>query len=277
MNAVINKILEGHRKIVVTGHFGTGKTEFAVSLAFALAGAISEISAGKDACRGGLSEEAAAGQKAKCAKRIALADLDIENPYFRSREKQEQLEMAGVMVYSDPFGGRNGTELQTISAGVRAPLEDRDCIAIMDTGGDHVGAKILNQFGRYFEPDGYQMFCVINKNRPGCDTLEKAEGHIKSIESVTGLRITGLVSNTHLIQETTAETVAEGWDFVNRLSERVGIPVICACCKQDIAEEIIKRGKISDAYPGGEGKEGEDLPVFPIGMFMRADYLDMKV
>ena len=104
----------GPRKIAVTGHFGCGKTEFAVSLAFALA-------------------------KLNIPN-LAMADLDVENPYFRSRERMDELEAVGVRVYSDPYHGKNGSELQTLDPAIRAPLENPESRVILDAGGDFTGA-----------------------------------------------------------------------------------------------------------------------------------------
>lgn len=226
----------GPRKIAVTGHFGSGKTEFAVSLAFALA-------------------------RCGSAKHLALCDLDIENPYFRSREQGDALEHAGIRCYSDPFGGRNGSELQTVSAAVRAPLEDDDCRVILDCGGDNSGAMILKQFQKYFTPGEYQLLCVVNQNRPGTDTPEKAAAHLRAIEAASGLTVTGLISNSHLIRYTTAETVREGWDFAKQVEALTGVPALCACCMETVAAEL------NDA----------DFDVFPIGMYMRDSYLDKQV
>ncbi|MGN1002198.1 MAG: hypothetical protein ACI4PC_05455 [Oscillospiraceae bacterium] len=226
----------GPRRIAVTGHFGCGKTEFAVSLAFALA------ALGKD-------------------ERLALADLDVENPYFRSRERKEPLERAGVKVYSDPYGGRNASELQTIDAAIRAPLEDAGCRVILDAGGDFTGAKILNQYKKYFTPGDYQLLCVVNKNRPGTDTVEKALLHLRAIEEATGLRVTGLISNSHLVRLTTAADVAEGWAFTRQVEEASGVPALCACCMESLLPET----------------EGRGFELFPIGMYMRDSYLDKPV
>jgi len=226
----------GPRKLAVTGHFGSGKTEFAVSLAFALV-------------RCGLRE------------RLALCDLDIENPYFRSREQGDALEQAGIKTYSDPYGGRNGSELQTISAAIRAPLEDENCRVILDCGGDNTGAMVLNQFSKYFTPGSYQLLCVVNCNRPGTNTPEKAAAHIRAIEQTTGLSVTGLISNAHLIRYTTAETVAEGWNFTRKTEALTGIPALCACCMESLLPEL----------------EGCGFPLFPIGMYMRESYLDKQV
>ena len=234
MTDFLRQMHTGPRKIAVTGHFGSGKTEFAVSLAFALAKLPHE--------------------------RLALADLDIENPYFRSRERKEALEALGLRVYSDPYGGRNGSELQTIDSAIRAPLEDEGCRVILDTGGDFSGAMVLNQFKKYFQSD-YQLLCVVNRNRPGTDTVEKALEHLRAIENTTGLCVTGLVSNSHLIRFTTAQDVRDGWDFTREVAARSGVPALCACCMESLVGEL----------------DGEDFDVFPIGMHMRESYLDKRI
>ena len=233
----LEEICAGPRKIAVTGHFGSGKTEFAVSLAFALAAL-------------------------ERGERLALCDLDIENPYFRSRERQEALNSVGVAVYSDPYNGRNGSELQTISAAIRAPLEDDGCRVILDCGGDGSGAMVLKQFAKYFaDPDDHRLLCVVNCGRPGTDTPEKAAAHIRAIEAATGLTVTGLVSNNHLIRYTTEETVLTGWDFTNQVAAATGVPALCACCMASLESAVRARG----------------IPVFPLGMHMRDSYLDKEV
>ena len=237
MYDLIQKLQTGPRKIAVTGHFGSGKTEFAVSLAFALAARNSS------------------------GEHLALCDLDIENPYFRSRERQDALNAAGVAVYSDPSGGRNGSELQTISAAIRAPLEDDGCRVILDCGGDNTGAMVLNQFSKYFPTGEYQLLCVVNCNRPGTDTPEKAAAHIRAIEETTGLTVTGLISNAHLIRFTTADTVLEGWTFTKQVEALSGVPALAACCMEPLVPEVA----------------GHGFDVFPIGMFMRDSYLDKQV
>ncbi len=234
MDAFLRAMAEGPRKIAVVGHFGTGKTEFAVSLAFALAEA-------------GI-------------KPLALVDLDIENPYFRSREQGDNLEQAGVRVYSDAYGGKSATELQTLDPAIRAPLEDERCRVICDLGGDPEGARLLNQYTRYFREDARLLF-VVNKSRPGTDTAEKALWQLRSIEAMTGLPITGLISNTHLLRLTGREEVLAGWDFTQALSRETGIPALCACCPRDLLPSL----------------EDTDLPLFPLGLYMRPTYLDRKL
>ncbi len=234
MNDFLKLMAYGPRKIAVTGHFGCGKTEFAVSLAFALA-------------------------KLNIPN-LALADLDVENPYFRSRERMDELEQAGVKVYSDPFRGKNGSELQTLDPAIRAPLENPDCRVILDAGGDFTGAMILNQYSKFLKHDTQLLF-VLNQNRPGTDTLDKALFQLRSIEKTTSLPVTGIISNTHFIRYTTAEDVLEGWDYAMELSRETGIPALCACCMESLVGEV----------------SGKGFDVFPIGMYMRDSYLDKQV
>ncbi len=234
MDAFLRDMATGPRKIAVAGHFGTGKTEFAVSLAFALA--------------------------AEGVSPLALADLDIENPYFRSREQGEALTAAGVKVYSDAYGGKSATELQTLDPAIRAPLEDENCRVICDLGGDPEGARLLNQYTRYFRENARLLY-VVNKNRPGTDTVPKALDQLRRIEAMTGLEITGLISNTHLLRLTERRDILEGWDFTLALAGETGLPALCACCPEGLLPELADSG----------------LPLFPMGLYMRPTYLDKQL
>lgn len=234
MTDFLSLMSEGPRKIAVTGHFGCGKTEFAVSLAMMLA--------------------------KMNIKELALADLDVENPYFRSRERMDILEKAGITVYSDPFHGKNGSELQTLDPAIRAPLENPNCRVILDAGGDFTGAMVLNQYSKFLKEETQLLF-VLNKNRPGTDTLEKALFQLRSIEKTTSLSVSGIISNTHLIRYTSVDDVIEGWDFAKELSRETGIPALCACCMESLVPQL----------------SGCGFDIFPIGMHMRESYLDKQV
>ena len=206
------------------------------------------------------SPPSGAGRTAEGVKPLALVDLDIENPYFRSREQGENLEKAGVRVYSDAYGGKSATELQTLDPAIRAPLEDEGCRVICDLGGDPEGARLLNQYTRYFRENARLLY-VVNKNRPGTNSLEKALWQLRSIEAITGLKITGLVSNTHLLRLTQREDVLEGWAFAEALGKEAGLPVLCACSSRDLLGQLGDTG----------------LPLFPMGLYMRPTYLDRQL
>ena len=224
------------RILVVTGHYGSGKTEFSVSLAMLLR---------KLDMTGG--------------KRLAVVDLDVANPYFRSRERKELLRQNGIELIASFYDSEITAELPAISADVRKPMEDENCFVIVDVGGNDAGARVLGQFRRYFE--GNHLFLtVVNANRPETRDLEGALFHLESIEAETGLKVDGIVDNCHLVMETTAETVKKGRRFCEKVSEASGIPIFCDC----YPEALVNRSDL----------EGVSDHLMPLGMYMRESWLD---
>lgn len=187
------------RLTLVTGHYGTGKTEFSVNLALALAG------------------EGA---------RVALADLDIVNPYFRSRERRELLEAAGVRLVATSQALADA-DVPALPAELHALLEDRAVRGVLDVGGDPSGARVLRRYRPRILREDYQLLYVINAARPEVRTAERSVEYLRAIEAVAGLPCTGLVNNTHLCGETTPETVREGALLAREVSRMTGIPVVC--------------------------------------------------
>ena len=222
------------RKIVVTGHYGSGKTEFAVSLAMLFA----------------------AGNAGK----TALIDLDIINPYFRSRERRDMLEKAGIPVYGSVYKTEITAEFPALGADVRAPLEDAGCRAIIDAGGNDSGAIALIQFKKYLLDNETTVLAVINANRPETSGIAGAIGHLAAIEEATGLEVAGIVNNCHLLRETTADTVFKGHDFCTRVCEATGKTLWCDC------------------YPVGivapEELSGLSGNLMPMGLYMRQTWMD---
>lgn len=214
-----------HRISIVTGHYGTGKTEFAVNLALALA---------------------EAGQ------RVMLADLDIVNPYFRSRERRDELEAAGIRLISTSQACSDA-DVPAIPAELLALLEDREARGVLDIGGDPVGARVLARFRPKLEREDRQLLYVLNANRPEVREPERAVAYLRGIEDTTGLTCTGLVNNTHLCGETTAEEIRKGAALAAAVSRETGIPVLC-----HVAEERFVSA-LSDLSE----------PVFPITIKMK--------
>ena len=225
------------RMIVIAGHYGSGKTELAVSLAMELAKA-----------------------QNRAYPRLALVDLDVANPYFRSRERMELLEAHGVRVYGDAFHSTGATaELPALTAALRAPLEDGQCQTIVDLGGNDAGARVLRQFGKYFEGNDHELWAVVNFRRFETLTVEAAREHVEAIQNELQIRVTGLAHNTHLLRETTADVIREGWEKAKALSDAMKLPLLFTC------------------YPAGivqpEALEGIS-PLRPLGLYMRPAYLD---
>lgn len=180
---------------VVAGHYGSGKTEFAVSLAL------------REAARG---------------RRVALIDLDVVNPYFRSREAATPLEAAGVWVISSSLGHVATVEIPAIAPEVRAPIADPARDVIVDLGGDDVGARVVVQIRADLRRRGYELLLVVNAHRPETRDAAGVRRHLERIEAATGLTASGLVSATHLLRETTAADVRVFSVPANELAMRVG-------------------------------------------------------
>lgn len=225
------------RILVVTGHYGSGKTEFCVSLAMRLA-----------QCGYGPYS------------RLALIDLDIANPYFRSRERKDLLEQAGVSVYGNAYEHEITAELPALGANIRAPLEDRDCRVIVDVGGNDTGALVLNQFGKYLGPDDALFLTVVNANRPETRNVEGALEHLEAIERKTGRRVEGVINNCHLLRETDAGCVEKGHELCERLCAATGRFIWCDCYPQGIVSPEEVEGK----YPHP----------MPLGLYMRPSWID---
>lgn len=237
--------MKTHRILAVVGHYGSGKTEFAVNLALSLR---------------------------TSGKKTALADLDIANPYFRSRERQEYLESKGIAVYSNAYKYDITQDLPAIDAAIRAPLEDMDCHVVLDAGGDDSGARILNQFRKYLLTEEAELLCVINANRRETDRPEGALDHLLRIEAETGIPVSGLVSNTHMLRETTAKDIAEGIRLCREVSERLEasgrkVPLKYVCCVEEFIAEFAAR------YP----ELAAENNIYPITLYMRPTWLDVPV
>lgn len=224
-------MLNDKRIRIIVGHYGSGKTEFAVNYAMNLA---------------------------KVQTNVALADLDVVNVYFRSREKAEMMEAHGIKVHSSALGHASNLDLPSISAGIMGPLQDETCQVILDVGGDSTGARALSSFKTIINFMGYDMFLVVNAYREETQTLEGVMDHVEKIEAQTGLKITGLINNTHLLRETTIDDVLKGQALVKSVSEKLNIPIKYISAIEKVAQTIS-----SDV-------DGE---IMPIKMYMREEWM----
>ena len=179
---------------IVTGHYGSGKTEFAVNLAFRLA---------------------------REGNAVTLADLDIVNPYFCSRERKAELTETGIRVIVSKGAD---SDLPAINPEVYALFEPGMC-GIIDAGGDAPGAQALGRFSQKIKCIPYELLCVVNFNRPETNTPQKGAAYLREIEYSARISATGLVNNTHLDHETTMHDILRGAELLEELSVLAGIPV----------------------------------------------------
>lgn len=185
------------RMRIVTGHYGSGKTEYAVNLALALAGE---------------------------GRRTALADLDIVNPYFRSFEQTKRLEAAGVQVIVTSCGG--AADIPALNPAVMSIFQNKEITGVLDIGGDPIGARVLARFAYQLNPDEFDLLFVLNANRPETKDAESAISYMRGIEAECHQKVTGIVNNTHLCGETSLEDILRGAALAREVSEFTGIPIV---------------------------------------------------
>ena len=223
-------MLNDNRIRIIIGHYGSGKSEFSVNYAVKLA---------------------------EMGRKVAIADLDIVNMYFRSREKTKEMEELGVKVIGSQINAP-AIEVPSISAEVYGPLQDETYDIVLDVGGDQVGARALGRYVEYFKEGNYDMFFVLNANRPETQTLEKTLEYMTKIQDVSRAKITGIVNNTHLLKSTTAEDVLRGQQLALEVAERTNIKLRYISVLEDVVPNL------------PNDLEGE---LFPIKLFMRDEWM----
>ena len=223
--------MEHKRLTLFAGHYGSGKTNIAVNYALHLAGE---------------------------GKQVCIADLDIVNPYFRTKDSAAVLEKAGVTLISPQFANTN-VDLPALPAEAYRLVADKRVYGIMDIGGDDRGAYAL---GRYvpgiLEENNYRMAFVANCYRPLTRTPEEALEVMGEIEQACGLKFTDIINNSNLGPETTAETVLDSRAYMEKLSELSGLPIFATTAVTAVAEEL--QDTVSPILPLKLQEKYFDLP-----------------
>ena len=223
--------MEHKRLTLFAGHYGSGKTNIAVNYALHLA---------------------AEGKK------VCIADLDIVNPYFRTKDSAAVLEAAGVHLISPQFANTN-VDLPALPAEAYRLVQDKSIYGIMDIGGDDRGAYAL---GRYVpalkEENNYRMVFVANASRSLTRTPEEALEVMREIEEACGLSFTDIINNTNLASETTAETVLNSQDYMKKLSSLSGLPIFATSAETAVAAQL--EGKLPNVLPLQLQEKYFDLP-----------------
>jgi len=203
-------MLKDNRIRIICGHYGSGKTEFAINYSLAL-------KASQD--------------------KVAIADMDVVNPYFRSREKAEFLKKQGIKVIYSSLDG-TALDLPAISGEVGTLIIGNEWNLILDVGGDNVGARALASQTQDIRPDDYDMFFIINAYRPETQNAEDVISHLKAIEETTGIKVTGLVNNTHMMKQTTLEDVLFGQKVSEEVSKKLNLPIKYISCIEEVEKQL---------------------------------------
>lgn len=208
------------RITLFAGHYGSGKTNIAVNYAKHV------LSSGKE---------------------CVLADIDIVNPYYRAKDSAAELETMGIHVISSSFANSN-VDVPALPGEVYSVIDNREKCAIIDVGGDDRGALAL---GRYvpaiIKENNYDMLFVLNARRPLTSDVKGALDAMNEISLACRLPFTGIVNNTNIGVETTAETVLSSMEFANELSLITGLEIKMTTVVNSLVPEL--EGKIPNLFP----------------------------
>ena len=172
----------------------------------------------------------------KSGRQTSLADIDVVNPYFRSKDSEADLTAAGVEVIALPFANSN-VDLPALPSAVYGLVERRDRFAVMDIGGDDRGATALGRFAPYIlRENDFEMIFVANFYRPLTRTAEEALEVMREISAVCAIPFTGIVNNSNLGEETAADSVKATFGEAEKLAMLSGVPLLFTAVRDDLAE-----------------------------------------
>lgn len=195
---------------IFAGHFGSGKTETAVNYAFAMK---------------------------KLDKEVAIVDLDIVNPFFRTADIKDQFQEEGIKAILPVFANTN-VDVPALPPEINIVFEQKNYECVIDVGGDDLGARALSRYRNQIETEDYNMYMVINTLRPETESPDRILQMLQDIQGSSKLKVTGFVNNTNLLDETTVEHIIEGHKIIQEASKLSGIPIAFVACMDYLEEEL---------------------------------------
>lgn len=213
-------IIDYKRLTLLCGHYGSGKTNVAVNMAFDLKNQYENV---------------------------AVADLDIVNPYFRTKDSLEDFKERNIRLICSEYANSN-VDIPALPQDMYAITDDRTLKVILDIGGDDRGALALGRLAPQInEENDFHMLMVINKFRPLTPDTQSTLEVMREVEAAGGIHFTGLVNNSNLGEETTAEDILKSVKYAEEVAEKSGLPVIATTVKEDLYESL--KGKIPNLFP----------------------------
>jgi len=196
--------------VIIVGNYGSGKTEVSINLA------VNQKRAGVD---------------------VKIADLDLVNPYFRTREARKPLLKMGIEVVV-PEEKYLQADLPILSPAVSGLIRHPVDLTLIDAGGNDVGATVLAALADSFSNKHVHMLQVVNPFRPFTDTIESCLKMRSEIERASKMTINGIIGNANLIDETSVDDIYNGYDFVKALSVESRLPLEFITVSVELLPEI---------------------------------------
>ena len=212
---------------IFVGGFGSGKTEIAINYSIYFR---------------------------KSHTKVAIVDLDIVNPYFRTREARDALNLKGVEVVA-PKGKLTYTDVPLISPEIKGLIQNPDYYLILDVGGDDVGSVVLGNFRNFIQDFGYEMLLVVNSYRPFTQGVPQIKQMAQEIENRSRLKISGIVSNPNLSSQTDEKTIKKGHLLIKQAAQKLELPIKFICVDERFSKKVRKENFVE--------------PIFYIKRFMR--------
>lgn len=208
------------RVTLICGHYGSGKTNVALNMALDLR---------------------------KQCDNVAIADLDIVNPYFRTKDSAALLEQSGIKLICSEYAGTN-IDIPALPQQMYSVTDDRSQKVILDIGGDDRGALALGRLAPgILAENNYEMLMVINCYRPLTQDASSTVEVMREIEYAGGIPFTGIINNSNLGEETIPETVLDSLQYAKEVSELSGLPLVFTSAEQSIYEQL--NGGLEGLFP----------------------------
>ena len=203
--------MDNKRITLFAGHYGSGKTNIAVNYAL------------------WLKEE---------NEKVVIADLDIVNPYFRSKDSEKHLEERGIHLISSEYANTN-VDVPAMPSEAYSILDNKQTVAVIDVGGDDRGALAMGRYApAILSENNYEMLFVINKYRPLTPDCASTIAVMHEIEAACKMKFTGIVNNSNLGDETAEEDVVASINYADEISKASGLPIRMTTVKEDLYDKL---------------------------------------
>ncbi len=208
------------RITIFSGHYGSGKTNIAVNFAL---------------------------QLRQQHEQVAIADIDIVNPYFRTKDSEELFEKAGIRLICSPYANSN-VDIPALPQDIYSITDNPAVHCVLDVGGDERGALALGRIApKIKEENDFEMLAVVNGYRPLTRDADSAIAVLHEIEVACGLPFTGIINNSNLGRETTPEDVLASMPYAEEIARKTGLPLLLTTVELSLYETL--SGKIPNLYP----------------------------